>query len=83
MLKIFWGACLQAPINSLGLAGLNLGLEKSGKSQRISYCLENGNLDGNMAIFNTYIMGGHSYIYDEKDGTQNRTLRSPMTDCFK
>ena len=32
------------PLNGLGLmAELNLGLEKSGKSQGISYCLESGN----------------------------------------
>ena len=44
ILKIFWGSMPPDPLNGLGLmVELNLGLEKSGKSQGISYCLESGN----------------------------------------
>ena len=35
---------LPDPLNGLGLmVEVNLGLEKSGESQEISYCLESGN----------------------------------------
>ena len=40
----FLGSISPDPLNGRGLTvELNLGLEKSGKSQGISYCLESGN----------------------------------------
>ena len=44
ILKIFWGSMPPDPLTGLGhTLELNLGLEKSGKCQGISYCLESGN----------------------------------------
>ena len=42
--EIFWRSMPPDPLNGLGLrVEFNLGLEKSGKSQGISHCLESGN----------------------------------------
>ena len=50
ILKIFLGSMPPDPLNALGITEkLNLGQEKAGKSQGVSYCLESGNpVSGNI-----------------------------------
>ena len=44
ILNLFWGSMPPDSLNGVGLTvELNLGLEKSRRSQGISYCLESGN----------------------------------------
>ena len=61
ILKIFCGSMPPDPLNGLGImVELNLGLEKSGRSQGISYCLESGNhVNSKLFPFDSLILSYH------------------------